>query len=223
MDGQDDLLEQIITQGLDKLNAPAQTAGTDDPPEAAPSPPNAENGAGTARLTDRKAKRTAVYLYLVVLFGAAFLMLLLAYFVQQRSSEDTISDLRNSMNLSREGLLAEIRDLEAQNSALNVELTQLQTRYEEQVQDANNLWIELSTAQKDLSSWDAFWSLEQYYQLENYDTCAVLLLMQEQDNYRIPQAVQARYAEIVRAVIDTGILDEDYAQHPEDYNDLLDA
>ena len=33
-----------------------------------------------------KKKRSSVFIYLAVLFGAAFLMLLLAYFVQQRNS-----------------------------------------------------------------------------------------------------------------------------------------
>ena len=56
--------------------------------ETSPHPPN--------------GKRSSFYVYLAVLFGAAFLMLLLAYFVQRRNNETAISALRSTMDLSRE-------------------------------------------------------------------------------------------------------------------------
>ena len=59
-----------------------------------------------------KNKRSSFYVYLVVLFGAAFLMLLLAYFVQRRNNETAISALRSTMDLSREELMEEIQGLE---------------------------------------------------------------------------------------------------------------
>ena len=69
-----------------------------------------------------KNKRSSVYIYLLILFGAAFLMLLLAYFVQQRNSESAISDLRDSMNLSRTELLAEVETLKADNESLQQDI-----------------------------------------------------------------------------------------------------
>ena len=144
---QGDLLEQIISQGLDKLSAPRQasagrTAPTDEP---LPDPEQEEVGEDTPP-AEEKNRRSAAYLYLLVLFGAAFLMLLLAYFVQQRSNEDTISDLRSSMNLSRQELLDQINALEEKNAALNEvidrlngEFAQLQEQYEEKEREAADL------------------------------------------------------------------------------------
>lgn len=117
-DGQEDILEQVITQGLHEIKAPAQTEAAEARTGETPSASQREDASPAAR----KNRRSAVYLYLLILFGAAFMMLLLAYFVQQRNSETTISDLRNTMNLSREELMDEIRDLEKKNSALEAAL-----------------------------------------------------------------------------------------------------
>ena len=69
-----------------------------------------------------KNKRSSFYVYLVVLFGAAFLMLLLAYFVQRRNNETAISALRSTMDLSREELMEEIKGLEKEREELNAAL-----------------------------------------------------------------------------------------------------
>ena len=62
-----------------------------------------EDGKRSAPSAGKKNKRSStVYLYLLILFGAAFLMLLLAYFVQQRNGDNTVSDPHNSMSLSQE-------------------------------------------------------------------------------------------------------------------------
>ena len=239
---QEDLLDQIITQGLDRMNSPSQMEAPQDAPSDGANPAHGEsNSPNAAPLAVRQRKTSAVYLYLVILFGAAFLMLLLAYFIQQRSSEDTISDLRDSMNLSRQELLAEIQKLEDKNAELEGqnlwledgynrligELSHWKERYEEQVQDADNLFQQYSDAQEELYSWEFFWQLESAYQAENYLKCGHILLRETQVfnnlTYSTPRVVQKRHDEIVRAVIDAGILDEDYEQHPDDYSRLLEA
>ena len=63
-----------------------------------------KNGKTSSPSLGKKNKSSTVYLYLLILFGAAFLMLLLAYFVQQRNIENAVSDPHNSMSLSREEL-----------------------------------------------------------------------------------------------------------------------
>lgn len=228
----DDLLEQIIAQGLEKIKAPAQAAAAEEaPPEIAPSASGREGGVEDSPPTDRKTRQSAVYLYLLVLFGAAFLMLLLAFFIQQRSSEDTISDLRDSMNLSREELLDEIGELKKQNAALNEELDrwkssswQWQAQYEEESREAADLQHQFDEAMKALNAWSATWTLDQHYRAGDYESCAAVFLMQAQglSTYSTDSA-NARHREIRRAVIDAGLLDENYAQHPEDYSELLEA
>lgn len=233
-DESEDLLEQIITQGLEKMKTSAQvTAVGEAPAEAAGDAPAQKDSGGTAPAADKKNKRSAVYLYLLILFGAAFMMLLLAYFIQQRNSESTISDLKDSMNLSREELLSQIKDLEGQNSALDEkvdqlqsDLTQLQQLYEERAQEATDNWDLYNEVWKELNSWNSFWALEQYYQEGDYESCAAILLLQKQNPpfpYHAPKGTEDRQTEIVHAVIDEGILDDDYEQHLDDYNDLLDA
>ena len=232
----DDLLEQIITQGLEKIKAPTQATATEEiPPGEAPSTP--EQGSGVSPSADRKNRRSAVYLYLLVLFGAAFLMLLLAYFVQQRSSEDAISDLRESMNLSRAELLSEIKELERRNAELEeriaaqrgelsnvyVECAQWQKWYEEVAIKADDLKEQNIAAQEKLNGWAFIWALEHYDEIEDYETCARFLLWKAlgEISCSIPNATLWRYQEFVQHVIDAGILKEDYEQHPEDYREML--
>ena len=225
--GHEDLLEQIFTQGLEKIKAPPPMESTSEAPASeTPPAPQQEDSGGAAPPADRKRRRSAVYLYLLVLFGAAFLMLLLAYFVQRRNSESALSDLRDSMNLSRAELLEQIAALEEQNDMLNRDLALCQEHYDELERSTSNVLNQLMyNMQEKLYAWDSFWTLEQFYRMENYQACAAILLLQEQSEYTYtpPDAVQSRYEEIVQAVIDAGILDVAYKQHTEDFQDLLDA
>ena len=232
-DEQEDLLEQIITQGLDKIKAPEQaTAGLEAPANETSPAPKQESSRETAPPTEKKNRQSAVYLYLLILFGAAFLLLLLAYFVQQRNSETTISDLRESMSLSREQLLAQIEDMEEQNTALTEKIAQLQNDlaqwrelYEEKDRERTDLLNRVYAASDELYSYSTFLQLEWYYLEEDYESCAAILVfqMQSQFGYRTPNGAEERQKEIINAVVDAGILDEDYLRHPENYKDLLDA
>ena len=237
---QEDLLERIITQGLEKMSAPAQTAAEEEADESETPPTSGPEGVEEALSPPgENTRRSAVYLYLLILFGAAFLMLLLAYFVQQRSSEDAISDLRDSMNLSRAELLNEIRDLEETNATLNgiiaaqrgelstvyVDIANWREWYEKAALEADDFKISYYAVREELYSWEFFWGLERYYQAGDLETCAALLLLKDRNayTYSTPEAAQERYGEIVQAVVDAGILDEEYYLHPEEYEDLLNA
>ena len=48
----------------------------------------------------KPGKNTSVFTYLAILFAAAFLLLLLAYFIQQRNSEVAIDGLKDSLSTS---------------------------------------------------------------------------------------------------------------------------
>lgn len=224
-DEQGDLLEQIITQGLDQLNASAQASAAEGAPADGPPPTSARKDGEDAAPppAGRKDKRSAFYFYLLILFGAAFLMLLLAYFVQQRSN----ASLRDSMNLSRDVLLDEIRALEEENEALTEELARLKARweaYEAQVEQEIRYWSQdYGVAKEYLSAWNSFWELERYYQAGDLQGCAVVLIMQAQGQYTYNAPDPGRQEEIIQAVIGAGILDKDYYLHPKNYNDLMNA
>lgn len=228
-DEQEDLIGQIINQGLKKINTPAQTSIEEEASDLeSPAASEPEDAGEAASPSDRKKKSSTVYLYLLILFGAALLMLMLAYFVQRRNSENAYSDLQNSTNSSREELLAQIRELEEKNEELNVNLSILQQRYDAKERSANDIVNQLThNSQEALYSWESFWQLESYYQSGNYLICGVILIRQTQVfnnfTYSTPRVVQKRYDEIVRAVVDEGILDEDYQQHLDDYRWMLEV
>lgn len=66
-------------------------------------------------------RRRSVAVYLTILFAVAFLLLLLAYFMQQRNSQTIIGTLQNSANSIE--LLNEMID---ENRALNTEISELE-------------------------------------------------------------------------------------------------
>lgn len=70
-------------------------------------------------------RSTPVFVYLVILFAAAFLMLLLAYFIQERNAEAQIGDLRDSLEAFQS-----ISALTAENQELHERLDELKEEYE---------------------------------------------------------------------------------------------
>lgn len=72
-----------------------------------------------------KPKRaTPVFVYLLILFAAAFLMLLLAYFIQERNAEAQIGDLRDSLEAFQS-----ISALTGENQELRDQLDELEEDY----------------------------------------------------------------------------------------------
>lgn len=225
-----DLLESILDKSpaeqKDTWNKPAG----EEPKDAPETPPEGEDPPSPAPGKGKKAppanKRTSVYRYLLVLFGAAFILLLLAYFIQQRSSETAISDLRDTMNLSRAELMEEIDALKEEKAALEEqvadlsplpdELEKLQEEYnklEEQLQRKED---DLLNSQQDFSTLAAFCVLEQALRDKNYEVAAKKVRSLAQANltlgivnldateYFYPEE---RLAEIITLLERRGVLD----------------
>lgn len=137
------------------------------PLEKAPSSPPARN------------KRSSFFVYLAVLFGAAFLMLLLAYFIQQRNNATVQSDLRSSFSSSRQELLEEIQRLEEEITALHGERDTLKTQLDGCQEEIDNLneqvVLEHSLYVNSYDRWEAllqFTLLEQAIRERDWDTAA---------------------------------------------------
>ena len=161
-----------------------------------------------------KNKRSSFYIYLVILFGAAFLMLLLAYFVQQRNSESTISDLRDSMNLSRAELLDQIETLEGENAALREERDTLETQLADLQRQRDELVTDSFWREKDLlsqlASWHDLWDLEQSFRGQDYEACAQFFRDISKSNYyATPAEAAERAEEIYNDLLEQGSLTED--------------
>lgn len=89
---------------------------------------------GSERESTRQSaqrKKRSVTVYLAILFAVAFLLLLLAYFMQRRNNEAMIGSLRDSMNS-----IATQNDLIDENRILRQEQEALESRLEQAVADA---------------------------------------------------------------------------------------
>lgn len=128
-----------------------------------------------SRETGKKpSRKSAVYLYLLVLFGAAFLMLLLAYFVQQRNNDATQEDLE-LLTASRQELMEDIQRLEQENDKLqkDVDLKQYATEqarelYEKVRQENREYEKSLDNVRSQLSNARILWYLERFINEKDY-------------------------------------------------------
>lgn len=184
---------------------PEQTLDRHVSRETSPHPPN--------------GKRSSFYVYLAVLFGAAFLMLLLAYFVQRRNNETAISALRSTMDLSREELMEEIQGLEEEKAALEEQTDQLQEErddLEKQLDELRNQHAQLtddfSDQYKKVEGWLNFWALEERFLSRDYEACARFLqTLANSGSLNLPDSdsALARMREIRDTLVDRGYLAED--------------
>lgn len=212
----DDPINQIMDAGQPQLQdfpekAPAPAAETTPAPS-----PQADQQKGGA-----KARKTApVFIYLAILFAAAFIMLLLAYFVQQRNSENAIDDLRSSMTATREELMEQNRQLQEEKEGLETQLNGLQTEFDElkkELEQANihlDVYMEIAgrvdQAEKENLCWTEFWAMEEDFLQENFEACAETFRTWYGSNYYItPEAAAWRAEEIYNELIQLGYLDED--------------
>ena len=136
------------------------------------------------------SKRSSVYVYLAVLFGAAFLMLLLAYFVQQRNNATAMDDLRSTSTASRQELLEDIQKLEEEKEALEKQIAELeldlaqeqslsqdfQTLYDGARNSASHLQYYLVQRSQAM---ELLWQLEDAYRQRDYALCQQLVKWME--------------------------------------------
>lgn len=161
----------------------------------------------------QKNKPSSMYVYLAVMFGAAFLMLLLAYFIQQRNNDAVQDDLRLA-TASRQELMEDLRRLEEEKEGLETEKETLQAQVDALQQQLDeqtdqNFWLERELEDQALS-WKAIYDLEEDFRTEDYDGCVWFF-----DNtlhaihiYTPPEAAP-RVEEIYRELVEKGILNEE--------------
>ena len=132
-----------------------------------------------AKSASPKSKRrgASVFTYLAILFAAAFLMLLLAYFIQQRNNDVAMDHLRDSITSyqSLDQLIEKNQSLGDENKQLTQDLEaaqedsqQWQTLYEDLDADYKTVSAQADTA-------EALLSLSIAYQGEDFETCAGIL------------------------------------------------
>lgn len=140
-------------------------------PEKAPEKPPAY----VPPATREKRQRSVVH-YIAILFAAAFLLMLMAYLMDQRQNE-----AMNNLNQSITGLQDSITD---QNSLQdiyedNMQLIQQVGQLEEQVkqleEEKQSLTSQLSDQEKGSQAMDWFWQIDEAYVLGRYSLCRELI------------------------------------------------
>lgn len=79
----------------------------------------------------RKQSQESVIIYLVVLFTAVFLLILLSYFMHQRQSEAELSNLSDQHTEYRLRTEESIAAMQAENERLRLELEEAHAKIEE--------------------------------------------------------------------------------------------
>ena len=102
----------------------------------------------------KKHRQTSIITYIAILFGVAFLLLLLSYFMQQRNTAEVIQGLQSSVSALEniENLQNRNLELEKEVEALQEEEKNLNTQL--QIQKENNI-----TQEKRLQAMDLFWQI----------------------------------------------------------------
>lgn len=148
-------------------DAPADPAGGTEPAGPAPE--------GKVPAGEKRSKPSSVYIYLAVLFGAAFMMLLLAYFVQRRNSATAISNLRISTNATREELLEQNQQLQERVSQLEARAAQAEAGRETLEDDITGLTAAVHTATAQKRRLDYLWYVQQFMEAEDHPMAALAM------------------------------------------------
>ena len=138
---------------------PAQPESADLPAqEASPAP---AEGTPRPRRSHTSKKRASVYTYLLILFVAAFFLMGLSYFMQQRTIAESLDGLKDSVSAMEKAQL-----LQEENLTLKEQVEQL----EEQLAQAQQVQQQLEQAQAQLEqtartaeAMDWFWQIDEAY------------------------------------------------------------
>lgn len=107
-------------------------------------------------------KRMTVMGYLAVLFAAAFFLLLLSYFMQQRANTETIEGLKQSVSAvqSIDNLKREKQALELQRDELEAQVAQLETQLETLSSENTALQAQTALQASSVQAMDWFWRIQ---------------------------------------------------------------
>lgn len=145
--------------------------------------PEPENFQHQAEHTHPRRKMS-VFGYLAVLFAVAFLLLLMAFFQQQRASDETADALQKSQSTieSIQQLLEESNGLREEKDKLTEQVSDLQGQVAEldAARRLQNMNLEEMTAQLEsqenaLKALDYFWQIDEAYALKRYNLCRQLM------------------------------------------------
>lgn len=125
----------------------------------------------------KKRRGASVFTYLAVLFAAAFLMLLMAYFVQQRNNDAMRLDMQEVLPTIEmaQRLQEENQRLEKENTFLQYQSKDQQRQIDHQQEELERIRAQLEDSETENHMLTASWYVEVLFQNGYYENCADLL------------------------------------------------
>lgn len=134
---------------------------------------------------EKPGNKNHVMNYLVILFAAAFLLMLLSYFMQQRTNQEAMEGLKESVTT-----MTSVQDLIAQNDELEEQVKDLEKKVldlEEKADGLQNIvWsndAEIADLTKSISALDWLRKIQEEYALKHYKTVRSLIEAFEATDY----------------------------------------
>ena len=125
--------------------------------------------------TREKRQRSVVH-YIAILFAAAFLLMMMAYLMDQRQNE-AMNDLNQSLSGLQESLSdqSSLQDIYEDNMELIQQVGQLEEQVKQLEENNQELSSQLSDQEKASQSMDWFWQIDEAYVLGRYSLCRSLI------------------------------------------------
>jgi len=172
------------------------------------SPENLQHQAEHAR----PRRSPSVLGYLLILFAVAFLLLLMAYFQQQRANAETSDALKESVSAvsAIQNMMEENENLREQVKSLEQQINALGDQTDSLNSERLTLSNQLQNAQDQLAAMDYLWRIQRYYSRGAFDDARALT-----DEFR--------KTDLPSALPQTNPSGVDGVSPLEQYNALLDA
>ena len=125
--------------------------------------------------TREKRQRSVVH-YIAILFAAAFLLMLMAYLMDQRQNE-VVQDINQSISGLQESLSDQnsLQDIYEDNIALIDQVDQLEEQIDQLTKEKDALTGQLTDQEKANQAMDWFWQIDEAYVLGRYSLCRDLI------------------------------------------------
>lgn len=136
---------------------------------------------------EKPAKRNPVLFYLMILFAAAFLLLLMSFLMQRRANQEAIDNLQetsNSATQSLENTLKQNEELTKQVEDLQTAVSENQQTIRDQDNQLEDLEKETETLTKRSQAMDWFWQINEAYVRGRYTLARSLI---EEMGEELPQ------------------------------------
>ena len=153
-----------------ETESPSPAPQSEQPEKAPEKPP-----AYVPPATREKRQRSVVH-YIAILFAAAFLLMLMAYLMDQRQNQ-AMNDLNQSLTGLQDSITdqSSLQDIYEDNMQLIQQVGQLEEQVKQLEEDKQSLTSQLSDQEKASQAMDWFWQIDEAYVLGRYSLCRSLI------------------------------------------------